>query len=137
MCSFARCIDADSMIANNHDIMFLGLYTFRGGTRMIDKISQEDLKNHLRLHLFTALAALIDAAFLVFWVVMQWFVSHILDGIHLSGIDVLTKGAFLVMFAVSTLTPILVYMYRDIRIVIIRSNHAIQQELEMSSNSNV
>lgn len=52
------------------------------------------------------LFSLLDAGFVVIWVLLQWLVSRVLGLFTLEGIDAVVLKVFQVVFAASTLVPI-------------------------------
>lgn len=77
-----------------------------------------------------AISVLFDSVFLVIWVFVQWATQRIIAGLQLSGIDVWVFNSFQILFAFSTVIPIVVYVYVDIRIMLLRAQSRIQQEIK-------
>lgn len=90
--------------------------------------SLKDLGQKINDFANLTISSLIDAIFLVIWVLAQWLLSSILKNFELSGFDQLVLSVFQALFAFSTLAPIVVYIYRDIRIVISRAQRIIDKE---------
>ena len=78
------------------------------------------------------LSLLITTFFLATWLGVQYVVNWILAKVDPSGIDWLVSGVFQVIFAITTLVPILVYYYVDISLIIIRARKRVSKELESS-----
>jgi len=72
-----------------------------------------------------AITGLIDALFLIFWVILQWFVQLVIGYLKLTNFDFYLVEIFRCLFAISTLIPITIFIYRDIRIMWIRVNKEI------------
>lgn len=72
---------------------------------------------------------LIDALFLCLWVAVQWAVNtFVIERLELSSIDKWTLVVFRIIFAVSTLVPVVVYIYTDLRVMFIRVQKRIKEE---------
>lgn len=95
----------------------------------------EEVADSAKTFIRWAVAALIDAAFLAVWVATQWIVGWILRGLPLDGIDAFVLISIQVVLAIATIVPIVLYIYKDIRIVWIRTQRAIQREQEKSGIS--
>jgi hypothetical protein len=71
----------------------------------------------------------VDTAFLCFWVVIQYLAKLLIERLGLSGIDRWVLLTFQVVFAVSTITPVIIYIYKDIKVMLIRMTRQIKQEI--------
>ena len=72
---------------------------------------------------------LMDSLFFIFWIVLQWSISHYIIGkLQLNGIDKWTSIIFQIIFAISTATAVGTYTWKDISLIIIRANKAIKKE---------
>jgi len=72
---------------------------------------------------------LVDTIFLILWLLCQFVISFLIDKLTLSGrINLLLLTVFQVIFAVSTLSPVLIYIYIDIRLMLIKAKKLINQE---------
>jgi hypothetical protein len=78
--------------------------------------------------LLQIVSTLITSLFLGIWVAVQWGVNYLIGLLQLSGIDSIVLSAFQVIFAVTTLYPIIVFYYVDARIIWIRARKTIIQE---------
>lgn len=91
-----------------------------------------ELKETLRLFVVWGITGLVDSLFLALWVAIQWLVdSNVITPLELSGIDSLVLDGFQVLFAISTLAPVAITIYRDIRIMLIRTQRKIRSEIEI------
>ncbi len=68
---------------------------------------------------------LIDALFLCLWAGMNIGVNFAVSKSHLEGPDVFTATVLQVLFAIATLVPNAIFIYRDIRVMWIRANQTI------------
>lgn len=92
-----------------------------------------------RLHAFLIQAAsmLIDCAFLGIWVAAQWALNVlVITRLPVASIDMSTLHAFQIMFAISTFVPVAVYVYVDIRVILLRAKQRIQREVELAGQIN-
>ena len=94
--------------------------------------------NEIKTETFTFLrwiiSGVIDSVFLIIWVVSQWGTNSIISNLGLSGIDEWVLITFQILFAVSTLAPVIVYIYVDVRIMILRAQRRIVLEIAGSEN---
>jgi hypothetical protein len=91
-----------------------------------------ELKKTIKLYAIWAITSLADALFLTLWVAVQWVVgSKVVTPLRLSGIDSIVLSIFQVLFAVSTLAPVAITIYRDIRIMLLRTQRKIRQEIRI------
>jgi hypothetical protein len=91
-----------------------------------------ELKSTLRLFTIWAVTTVIDSSFLALWVTIQWLVgSKVVTLLILTGIDKLVLYVFQVLFAISTLAPVGITIYRDIRIMMLRTQRRIRREIEI------
>jgi hypothetical protein len=77
------------------------------------------------------LSGLIDSVFLVLWVFVQWGTQRLITNLALFGIDVWVFSLFQILFAVSTVAPVVLYIYADIRIMALRMQRRIRREIEL------
>lgn len=61
---------------------------------------------------------------------IQWGVTFAIDTLHPRGVRYWEALALEVLFAVATLSPVLIEIYRDVAIMLIRANRSIQAERE-------
>ncbi len=96
---------------------------------------REDLKARLKVFGLEAASGLMDSGFLAIWVILQWAVTEcVVKRFELSGVDKWMLSAFQVVFAISTLVPIVVYVYLDIRLMVLRAQRRIRHEKELSKS---
>jgi hypothetical protein len=88
-----------------------------------------ELKDTLRLFIIWTASSMIDSAFLALWVATQWVVNNkVVTPLVLTGIDKVVLTIFQVLFAISTLAPVVITIYKDIRIMLLRTNRKIRNE---------
>jgi uncharacterized membrane protein YciS (DUF1049 family) len=93
----------------------------------------KDLFRELKVFTIWAISGLIDSSFLALWVFVQWLVDQqVITKFQLSGTDQWVFSVFQVLFAVSTLAPVVIYIYVDLRVMLIRAQKRIKREREMS-----
>jgi hypothetical protein len=76
------------------------------------------LLERLKVFLIQILSCLIDSCFLVLWVVIQWGTDYLIKSFKLSHLNMIWFNIFQVILGLSTLVPILMYIYTDIRIMV-------------------
>ena len=89
-----------------------------------------DLSYRFRHLTLWFLSALIDSLYLGLWALTQWAVSYIFfDQLALRGFDIYVLIALRVLFALATLAPVAILIYRDTRLMLIRAQSDISDEL--------
>jgi hypothetical protein len=74
----------------------------------------------------------LDNAFLAIWAGLNFGTSLAVERTHLIGTDLLVLKILQYLFGLSTLTPIAIFIYRDVRVMWIRANQQIQDEQKRS-----
>jgi len=101
----------------------------------MDKASEwEELKDTLRIFTIWAVTSLIDGLFVALWGSVQYLVNLVIKVLELNGIDRFVFYVFQILFATSTLAPVTLYIYRDLRVKILRTQRRIRAEMEVSDN---
>jgi len=91
----------------------------------------KDLNIQLRVYTIWALSGIIDSVFLVVWVFTTWLVNEkIVAYFQVHGIDRWVLETFQVLFALSTLAPIVIYIVGDISRMVIQARRKLQLELD-------
>ena len=91
-----------------------------------------ELRKTIRLYIIWGAVTFIDSLFLALWITIQWLVSNkVITPLKLDGIDTLILFVFQILFAISTLAPVAITIYRDIRIMLLRTQRQIRQETEL------
>jgi succinate dehydrogenase/fumarate reductase cytochrome b subunit len=89
----------------------------------------ETLINKGRIISSTFLSFLIESIFLLLWVLVNYLLSFVYKWAILEkGINEIQIIIFQIIFALSTLFPILIHIYVDIRVLIIRAKKEILKE---------
>lgn len=88
-----------------------------------------DLKSRVCVLGIHIASIFIDAVFLSLWVVIQYSVDcMVIKRLELSGIDLWMLRVFQVIFGLSTLAPVIIYIVVDIGVMVIRASNQIKQE---------
>jgi hypothetical protein len=95
----------------------------------------KELKGTIVIFLIWSISSLIDGAFIILWVVAQFIVNRVINALQLSGIDRIVLYVFQVLFAISTLAPITMTIYKDIRIMALRTTRTIQREIKLGDEN--
>ena len=69
-----------------------------------------------------------DAIFVAFWLAAQEIVAHISSALTISASDQWMLDAFAIIFAVSTLTPTVIFTSKDMAIMFIRAVKEVRAE---------
>jgi len=99
---------------------------------MSNSYDWKELATELRVFTIWAISSLIDSAFIALWVFVQWLGEKVIANLELSGVDRLVLSVFQVIFAISTLAPVIIYICVDISVMIFRARRRIQREIELS-----
>jgi len=90
----------------------------------------KDLSVNFRVYSVWTLSSIMDSTFLAAWVALQWIVNeYVIKNLGLRGVDYWMLLIFQVIFAISTLIPIIIYIYVDIRVMITRAQFIIHAEI--------
>jgi hypothetical protein len=90
----------------------------------------KELKNTLLVFLLWSITSLMDSIFIVLWVLVQYLASRIINNFNLSGIDRINLYIFQFLFALSSIAPVVLTVYRDITIMAVKTNRLIQHEIK-------
>lgn len=74
------------------------------------------------------LTSLIDVAALSIWALFQYGLGVFISKLNLTGLDSWVFFTLQILTAISTLTPVALFIYKDIRIMLLRTNQEIQDE---------
>ncbi len=88
----------------------------------------DEVGTDLRTFTVWGICGLIDSSFLILWVATQWGTSKVLSQIAIEGIDIAVFYVFQILFALSTLAPVMMYIYGNITIYWIRTKKQIESE---------
>ena len=91
----------------------------------------KELANQVQTFTVFAVSSLLDTTFLALWVFLQWLIDvKVIAAYQLSGIDTWVLLAFQILFAISTLMPVAIFIYTDIRIMLLRAGKRIRHEMK-------
>lgn len=76
---------------------------------------RKSLREQLDPRIIWAFTCLLDAIFLVLWIVLQYAVKRAVTLFPVTGLDAWIFRIFQWFFAISTLAPIALFLYRDLR----------------------
>lgn len=94
---------------------------------------KDRVKSKLMNMVYHVLAILIDTLFLCCWLAIQYGTSFALELVKLSSLDSAFLLFFQVVFALSTFVPVLLFFYKDIRIMHIKMSSEISSSKVSSS----
>lgn len=83
---------------------------------MLKKIATE-VRPGLHTYAVWVLSSLIDVVALTIWVFLQYGLNRMIVGLKLTGLDAWVFFVLQILTAVSTLAPIALFIYRDVRIM--------------------
>ena len=88
-----------------------------------------DLKERTVLFTKQIVCIFIDVIFLCLWVIVQYLTNEIIIlRLKIYGVDIWVYRTFQIIFLISTLIPVVAYIYSDLFIIIIRTRRRIKQE---------
>ena len=89
------------------------------------------LQETFQLYAIWALSSIFDTLFLTVWVACQWLVAtYVVSPLRLTGMDSLVLTVFQILFSVSTLSPVVMTTYRDMRLGWLRTQRQIRHEMD-------
>ena len=97
----------------------------------------DDIQNIIESHKTYFVASLISTLYLIIWIFLQWGVSWTLTNLPLEGIDKWMLFAFQILFSISTLAPIMINLFIDVRVMVIRGLRKIKSEENKEANFEV
>jgi hypothetical protein len=74
------------------------------------------------------LGILLDTVYLTVWVCAQWITAKVVANLELSGMDSWMLLIFQIIFAVSTLAVVVMWLYKDLTITWWRVRRRVMQE---------
>ncbi len=90
----------------------------------------ELVKRKLSTTIVYVLSVLFNSIFLCIWVIIQYGISTILSKFKTEDMSEIVLLIFQFIFAISTIIPIIIRLYTDIRIMVIQSNNEIEKEIK-------
>ncbi len=90
----------------------------------------DKIKERTSLTFVYVASILLNAILLVLWVAVQFGVVKVISFVKTDSLTDIVILTFRVIFAISTLAPIAIRLFTDIRIMLIQSNKEIKQELQ-------
>ena len=91
----------------------------------------KDLNTQLKDYTIWALSGVIDSVFLTVWVFTTWFVDEkIVAYFQVYGINKWVLSTFQVLFSLSTLAPVVIYIVSDISKMVIQARRKLLLELD-------
>lgn len=94
---------------------------------MINEITDE-IRLGLKTYLIWVLTGLIDVVAVILWALFQYGLNAVIVWLELIGLTSWVFFVLQILSAVSTLAPITFFIYRDVRIMWIRTSRDIQRE---------
>lgn len=88
---------------------------------------RDEVTGEIKMFSKWIISSFLDATFLVLWVLVQWAVGAILEWVKLSFFDSLQAIVFQVLFAVTTLIPIVFYIVQDTAILFYKTRYQIRE----------
>lgn len=96
----------------------------------------ESIKERGLFFLTLAISGIINALFVVLWVIVQSYASQIVANFALEGTGRYILLAFQFIFPIATLIPVLMYVYSDIVIMWHKTKLRIKQQTKSPPNNN-
>lgn len=90
----------------------------------------KDLTRSLKVFTIWGLSGIVDSSYLILWVIIQWISNNLIIQFQLTGIDSWVLSAFQILFAISTLLPIIIFIGLDISIMFLQAKRRIKNELD-------
>lgn len=87
---------------------------------------KREVSDEVKVFIRWIISSLLDASFLIVWIYLQWLVDKFTDRFPLDNIDEVQLSIFRILFAITTLAPIIFYIIRDISVMYIRTRQKIR-----------
>lgn len=88
----------------------------------------KEASKEVKIFVKWGVSSLLDGVFIGFWLLIQWVVQRLIESFPPAGIDLWLLRVFQVLFAITTLAPIIGFIYVDIMIMIYRARKHVQDE---------
>ena len=96
---------------------------------MDESVNMRDTVAEVKLFSKWIISSLLDGLFVAIWAAIQWGAQQAVVNFPLEGVDLWTLRTFQLIFAITTLAPILIYIIMDTTIMIIRARIRVKNEL--------
>jgi hypothetical protein len=73
------------------------------------------------------LTALTTSIFLIFWVACQWLIHWVFQNLPLEGLDAWVGVVLQIAFGAATITPVIIWLYRDFMIMFYRARRDVRK----------
>lgn len=94
-------------------------------------MQNNDLRGYIlaesKLRLRWLASSMLDAVFVVLWILLQWGANYIVEFFELSGLAHWASVLIRLSFAITPAVPISIHIYKNIRIMIMRTNLEIKR----------
>lgn len=101
---------------------------------MENNTNWKELKNTIEIFFSWFIMSLIAGSFIGLWVVIQYGVGFVINNFELTGIDRIVLYVVQFLFAILMLAPIAITIYREIRIMVLKTNRMIKREIELGKD---
>lgn len=91
-----------------------------------------DIADNLRMFAKWTIASLLDGAFVAFWVLVQYGFNLVIQHFPLQGVDMWVLRCFQILFAITTITPVIFYIYEDIMVMAYKTAKRVHLEKQRS-----
>ena len=88
----------------------------------------KDTIDETRLYVKWIFSSVLDGIFVALWVFVQWGVDKIIANFPILEIDLWVLWSFRIIFAFTTLAPIIIYIYEDVMVMIYRAVRRVRKE---------
>jgi lipopolysaccharide/colanic/teichoic acid biosynthesis glycosyltransferase len=83
------------------------------------------------------ISTLLEGLFIALWIFIQWVVNNkIIAPLKLNSVEQMIVLIFQIIFAINLIAQVLIMIYRNIRILLVRTNYTISAETNNEINSN-
>lgn len=93
-----------------------------------------DVKHDLKMFFKFGATSLFDASFLVIWYWFQFYADRFIDGTNLDWLDLTQLWVFKILFAITTLVPVLAYVVLDSTRIILQTRSRIRSAIRDAQN---
>jgi len=101
---------------------------------MIKKIADK-IGSELETYVIWVLSSLIDVVALAVWAILQYGLDVVISMLNLTGLNAWVFYTLQIFSAVATLAPIAFFIYRDIRVMWLQTQHEVQRQSDISTQA--
>lgn len=105
--------------------------------KLITSKQKNIFKRQLQPLLLLTSVTVVDGLLLIGWVLAQWLMNNLVSGLVNQGVDPFITLVGQLLFAIATLLPIMLHIFRNLYTMLLRARSQIKQANESEYNRNI